>query len=42
MFAECITMQIIQGSEGLFYAIHFAECLYDVRIEASALIALDP
>ena len=41
MFAKCITTQIIQGSEGLFYAIHFTECLNDVGIKASALIAMD-
>ena len=37
MFTECITVRIVRGSERLFYAVHFAECLDDVRIEASDL-----
>ena len=40
-FAKCVTAWIIQGSEELFYTVHFTECLNDVRVEASALIAMD-
>ena len=42
MLAESVTMRIIRGSEGLFYAVHFTNCLDDVRIKAPALIAMDP